>query len=267
MENGYENVFINESDGLSNKVDCGSNKENSENNGDNSRNSEEDLSDIPKSLIVTGLDMDFFDNSELKEEFESVFNQYGDCTFQYFRSFKRVRVNYNNPESSITARLNGHLLKVGECTVNVYFAIGQQVKSDKSRKSADGYLHPPTPDKQFLISPPASPPVGWEPRAEDQPNINFDLISALSQLAPGESHELYKPLSATHPSIVVHIAAAPTAAEKSLLENGFKIIQTKRPPMNTAYNKFNRGSSTHRPETLWVINSSGETKKKPHLKN
>jgi hypothetical protein len=125
------------------------------------------------------------------------------------------------------------LLKIGESTVNVYFAIGTQVKSEK--KTADGYLHPPTPDKQFLISPPASPPVDWEPRPEGQPNINFDLISALSQLAPGEAHELYKPISSSHPAIVVHIAAAPAAPDCSADSvTNFKIMQTKRPPMNAA---------------------------------
>ncbi len=58
-----------------------------------------------------------------------------------------------------------------------------QVKS----KTKDGFLHPPTPDKQFLISPPASPPVDWEPRPESHPNLDYDLISALAKLGPGKT--------------------------------------------------------------------------------
>jgi len=64
----------------------------------------------------------------------------------------------------------------------MYFEIFQLVKKDKE----DGLLHPPTPDKQFLISPPASPPVDWEPIPESHPNINYDLVSAIAKLSPGK---------------------------------------------------------------------------------
>jgi calcipressin-2 len=48
------------------------------------------------------------------------------------------------------------------------------------------YLCPPATTKNFLISPPGSPPVGWEPATEDPPNatpLAADLISALQKLA------------------------------------------------------------------------------------
>ncbi|KAF5386767.1 hypothetical protein D9615_002009 [Tricholomella constricta] len=47
------------------------------------------------------------------------------------------------------------------------------------------YLRPPAVEKNFLISPPGSPPVGWEQVKEDPPNptpLADDLIQALRKL-------------------------------------------------------------------------------------
>lgn len=47
------------------------------------------------------------------------------------------------------------------------------------------YLRPPTIEKNFLISPPGSPPVGWEPIREDPPNVTplaEDLMAILRKL-------------------------------------------------------------------------------------
>uniref|UniRef100_A0A5K3FGC8 Calcipressin-2 n=1 Tax=Mesocestoides corti TaxID=53468 RepID=A0A5K3FGC8_MESCO len=68
----------------------------------------------------------------------------------------------------------------------------------------DGYEHLALPkaDRLFLISPPASPPAGWELRVEAQPAINYDLLHAIAALEPGKAHELHPP-EKDQPSIVV----------------------------------------------------------------
>lgn len=58
------------------------------------------------------------------------------------------------------------------------------VKPPESSASST-FLELPKPYKQFLISPPSSPPVGWEAHLEKEPTINYDLISAITNLAPG----------------------------------------------------------------------------------
>ena len=42
----------------------------------------------------------------------------------------------------------------------------------------------PEKTKQFLISPPPSPPVGWEPTEEQAPVVDYKLLAALSELRP-----------------------------------------------------------------------------------
>ena len=55
-------------------------------------------------------------------------------------------------------------------------------------------LMPPKREKQFLISPPASPPIGWEPCDEAQPLINYDIIAAIADLAPGKCAQIIEQL-------------------------------------------------------------------------
>lgn len=57
--------------------------------------------------------------------------------------------------------------------------------TDLDADAADQHLQPPSQTKNFLISPPGSPPEGWQPIVEDAPNatpLASDLIRALELL-------------------------------------------------------------------------------------
>ncbi|ESO85781.1 hypothetical protein LOTGIDRAFT_204598 [Lottia gigantea] len=177
-----------------------------------------DVTDLPDSLIITNVDASVFVDLNAKSEFESVFLEYDETAqFLYLRNFHRARVNFSSPERAAKARIHQHETLINGSRIKCYFT---QLKDSPQNDSP--HLHPPKPEKQFLISPPASPPVGWEPIPESHPVINYDLISAVAQLAPGESHELHPP-SDTQPGIVVHICEDPKGYKAK------KIEQTKRP--------------------------------------
>ena len=58
------------------------------------------------------------------------------------------------------------------------------------------YLRPPKHEKNFLISPPGSPPVGWEPIEEEPPNptpLADDLMAALKKLKVQEESRHRRP--------------------------------------------------------------------------
>lgn len=61
-------------------------------------------------------------------------------------------------------------------------------------KNSHQFLQIPPPVRQFLISPPASPPVDWAPGPETEPVVNFDLLSAIASLGPGKrrSHLVFQ---------------------------------------------------------------------------
>lgn len=59
----------------------------------------------------------------LQKQVELLFKQYGEVTsFQYFRSFRRMRVNYNCPAAAAKARIQLHQTQFLNTFINCYFA-------------------------------------------------------------------------------------------------------------------------------------------------
>jgi len=165
--------------------------------------------ELPKSIIVTNVDLSVFDNLDNKANFEAMFREYEpNATFHYLRSFRRVRVDFEAHLAASSAKLSLDGTPMGNNNViHCYFL---QILSPCADE--DSHLHVPPSEKQFLISPPASPPVGWEQPKEDKPVVDYDLLSAMASLSPGENHELHPSKQVTMlgksistPSIVVQV--------------------------------------------------------------
>ncbi|ORY18762.1 calcineurin binding protein-like protein [Clohesyomyces aquaticus] len=148
-----------------------------------------DLSDLPplvepsppsNTLIITNLqEPEIFKPSNLVQIRETV-NQYAPIhTWAPLKSFRRIVVSFFDVESAIKIRqnLDGEFLM--GCRIRVYFGINTPMNP------TDQHLPLPKSDKLFFISPPPSPPMGWEMHNEEAPNTIVhaeDLAAALARL-------------------------------------------------------------------------------------
>ncbi|XP_041767870.1 protein sarah [Anopheles merus] len=194
-----ENLFINPTDGLPNEHPALPSAYDSDSES-NAVADDDLLDDLPTSIIVTNIHSEVFADDGLKASLEELFRTFSDnTTFQWLKSFRRLRVNYDSALAAANARIRLHQYPFGKSVINCYLAQPVTPVSNTN-------LKPPAPVKQFLISPPASPPAGWEPAEEGEPLVNHDLLAALASLTPGESHEIHAQ-SEHHPGIILHTAA------------------------------------------------------------
>jgi hypothetical protein len=102
------------------------------------------------------------------------------------RTFSRVIVVYESEDSADEAKTHSDGLHIDATPETPAFVL-RVFRADPTPPTPPGgaHLRPPAIEKNFLISPPGSPPVGWEQVVEDPPNVTplaDDLIAALRKL-------------------------------------------------------------------------------------
>lgn len=164
-----------------------------------------DLSSIPpyqpptppsNTLLITNLqDLEIFRADNLQTVRSLINDSAPIHSWAPLKSFRRIIVSFFDDDSAIRIKnlLDGE--QIMGIQVKVYF--GQQTSIEP--KAA--HLNLPDAGKLFFISPPPSPPHGWEMKLEDAPNKQVhaeDLAEALAKLHHRPRTDLpASPISAT----------------------------------------------------------------------
>ncbi|RKF65996.1 Calcipressin-1 [Golovinomyces cichoracearum] len=131
-------------------------------------------------LIITNIENSLIFRHENLSSIKALINNVAPVhSWAPFKSFRRIIVSFFDVDSASQIRqlINDKAL-FGE-TCKVYF--GQPTPIE----AKNAHLNLPDSGKLFFISPPPSPPHGWEMRLEDAPNkqvVAEDLAEALKRL-------------------------------------------------------------------------------------
>ncbi|VDK57275.1 unnamed protein product [Anisakis simplex] len=181
--------------------------------------------DLPNAIIITNVPEEVFSNEDQKRNFSSLFTQIEeDAHFDFLKSFRRIRIIFSSPENATAAKLLTQHLSFNGALLKAFFA--QRVRLRDA--SDDGLLKLPPLEKQFLISPPASPPVGWEQCHEMAPVVcNFDLMARLAAFTIDDNYEVFGG-DVDKPKIVIH--PAESAEDEAIIPPQASLPHTPRPP-------------------------------------
>ncbi|KAH4226088.1 hypothetical protein HBI70_154200 [Parastagonospora nodorum] len=160
-----------------------------------------DLSDLPplvepsppsNTLIITNLlAPEIFHITTLTELREAI-DQHGKIhTWAPLKSFRRIVVSFFDIESAIQIRQTLDGSQIMGYRVRVYFGMNTPLNP------SDQHLPLPKSDRLFFISPPPSPPMGWEMKEEDAPNKIVhpeDLAAALARLHAHPHNDALSPV-------------------------------------------------------------------------
>lgn len=161
-----------------------------------------DLSSLPpltqptpptNTLLITNLnDIDIFRAENLQTLRDLIQNTAPIYTWSPLKSFRRIVVSFYDEQAAIKVRSvwDGEAVMGERC--RVYF--GQPTSLNLHNE----HLQLPDAGKLFFISPPPSPPHGWEMKLEDAPNKQVhaeDLADALAKLRHQNNPQDASPIS------------------------------------------------------------------------
>ncbi|KAI0255301.1 Calcipressin [Lactifluus subvellereus] len=137
-------------------------------------------------LVLTQLPIPFF-HPRVMDALRNHFASHGSIhAWAPLRTFARVIVVYESEDSADEAKAYCDGLQIDATPETPAFVL-RVFRADPTQKTPPGgaHLRPPPIEKNFLISPPGSPPIGWEQVVEEPPNaapLAEDLITALRKL-------------------------------------------------------------------------------------
>lgn len=155
------------------------------------------------------------------------------------KSLRRIIASFHDIDSAIRIRqiLDGEAILGNR--VRVYFGEPTPIEP------VDQHLQAPQAQKMFFISPPPSPPMGWEMRNEGPPNKEVhadDLASALAKLRARPTAGGQDPVSPVSPTATL---------DGEGRKEGTRIVNRQRSGSSTVvYHPGDHGDSPHLPAVM-----------------